>query len=496
MMKKDLDLVYKYQKEMTLLEQANALLNWDEETYMPQKGIQARGEQAAYLSALVHEKAVSEEFFSALKRLKSAGLKKREKLMVDKLHKDILKSRKLPREFVEEFSRATTLASHAWREARKKNSFEVFRPHLQKIVDLSRERSRLIKLPGHPYNSLLDDYEEGMTTERLKPIFEKLKLELIELLKKIESSEIYKKQKRKFLHVNFPEDKQMMLVRDVADRMGIDNQKARIDLSEHPFTTKVGTGDVRFTTNFRKDPLFSFGSTVHEAGHALYELGMPEKDIYNILGNAPSLGLHESQSRFWENMIGKSLSFWRFYFPKFNKTFKLNTNFKDWYREVNYVFPGKIRIESDEVHYCLHVILRFEIELGLLDGSIKVRNLPKIWDAKMKEMFGVTPKNYVEGVLQDVHWSFGNIGYFPTYAIGTMYSAQIYEALKKRYPGIEKDIGKGKFLKIKNFLNKNIHSKGNKYLADEVIKQVCGEGLNPDVYVRYLNQKYGKIYGL
>ena len=496
--KEDLGLINKHQKEIILLNQANSLLGWDEQTYMPKKGINSKSEQSAYLSEIAHEKLIFDKLFSVLKRVKRAKLKTKDKIMIDKFFKEVLKARKLPKEFVKELSKTTTLASSAWREAREKKKFGIFRPHLEKIIKLKRKQARYIGLRGHPYNSLLDSFEEGMTAEKLKPVFEKLKRELIELLRKIESSYQYKKQKKKFTLKNFPKEIQMEFVKDVSKRIGLENERTRIDLSEHPFTTKIGVGDVRITTNFRKDPLFSFGSSIHEAGHALYELGMPEKDAYNILCDAPSYGLHESQSRFWENMIGKNKAFWKFYFPKFNKKFNLKlgkNGFDDWYKEINYVFPGKIRIESDEVHYCLHVILRFEIELGLIEGSIKVKDLPKIWNAKMKEMLGAVPKNDVEGVLQDVHWSGGAIGYFPTYALGTIYATQIFNKLKKIYLKIEKDMERGEFSKIRNWLKNNIHKHGSKYLAEDIIERACGEGLNPDVYVKYLNKKYGEIYG-
>ncbi len=493
-MKKELGLVYRYQKEMALLKEVSALLGWDEQTYMPEEGIKARSEQTAYLSKLAHQKITSPEFFSAVKKLRKAGLKGKEKIMVDKLYKNITKSKKLPSEFVEEFSRQVTLAGSAWRRARKEKKFEVFAPHLEKLVGLAKKQAEYIGMPGHPYNSLLDDYEEGMTAEKIKVVFSRLKTELINLLREIKSSEVYKKQKRKMTLGKFSKEGLNEFVFDMARRIGLEEKRARIDISEHPFTTKIGFGDVRITTNFREDPLFAIGSTIHEAGHALYELGMPEKDAYNVLGDAPSVGLHESQSRFWENMVGRGKAFWKFYFPKFKSRFKLRGSFDDWYREVNFVFPGKIRIESDEVHYCLHVILRFEIELGLLDGSMKVRDLQDIWNSKMEELFGETPANDVEGVLQDVHWSMGSFGYFPTYAIGTMYAAQIYEALKREYKNVEKDIARGDFEKVRNWLKENIHKKGSVYLAEEVIKQVCGEGLNPEIYIRYLREKYGRIY--
>ncbi len=494
-MKKELDYVNEVQKEVILLNQGNALLGWDEEVYLPEKGVHSRSEQSSFLSKLSHEAFTSEKFFESLKKLRKSDLLEKDKVMVEKLYKDVVKSRKLPSSFVRELSKEISLAGDAWRRARKKKDFKVFQDNLNRIVKLKRKEAELIGLPGHPYNSLLDDYEEGMSAEKLKPIFEELKRDLLELIDRIKSSERYGKQISTLMKRKFDREKMYHYAKDAMWRMGLQKDSTRIDLSEHPFTTKIGQGDVRITTNFRKDPMFSFSSTIHEAGHALYEQNLPEKDQYNILGDAPSLGIHESQSRFWENMIGKGKPFWRYYYKKFKRDFNLPGTFQEWHDEVNLVRPGKIRIESDEVHYCLHVILRFEIELGLIDGTIRVCDLPGVWNRKMKEFFGVKIENDVEGVLQDVHWSMGSLGYFPTYAIGTMYAAQLYDALRKEHKNIEKDIEKGDFSKISEWLKEKVHRHGSRYLSEEIIKKVCGEGLNPKVYVNYLNEKYGKIYG-
>jgi carboxypeptidase Taq len=495
-MKGDLDFVREQQKEIIVLGQANALLSWDQETYMCSGGIDARAMQSSLLSRLAHERMTDAKLFAAVNRLLDSGrLKGDDKIMIEKLHKYILRSRKIPKEHVEAMSHAVMMSGPAWRDARRKQDWKIFEPHLKKIIDLKIAQAKYIGLSGHLYNSLLDEFEDGMTAEQLKPIFERLKFELVELLKKIEGSANYKKQRRVMSVGKFSETEQRKFVDGVARRIGLGEKNSRIDLSEHPFTTKIGYGDVRITTAFRRDLLFSFGSTVHESGHALYELGMPKNHQYDVLGDSPSLGLHESQSRFWENMIGKSRSFWKFYFPRFKKAYNLKGDFEKWYREVNFVEPGFIRIESDEVHYCLHVILRFEIEMGLIDGTISVRDLPTVWNAKMKELFGFVPSSIVDGALQDVHWSMGSVGYFPTYAIGTMYAAQLYGALAAEYSGLDKAISKGKFDKIGVWLQDRIHKHGSKYLADEVIRRVCGKGLDPSVYVKYLNEKFGKIYG-
>ncbi|MEK6873557.1 MAG: carboxypeptidase M32 [Nanoarchaeota archaeon] len=497
-MKKDnklLEFIKESQKEIILLSQANALLNWDEETYMPSKAIESRSEQLSLISLIIHERLTSDKLFNAVKTLKNnSNIKGDDKIMIERLHKDLLKSRKIPNDFVRELSKEQSLAVGAWKEAKLKSDFSIFKPHLEKLVKLKIKEANYIKLPGHIYNSLLDNYEEGMTVEKLKPKFEKLKIGLLELINKIKSSKKYKTQSLKLMTGDFNNETQKELCEDVSLKIGLEKDKARIDFSEHPFTTKTGFNDVRITTNIRKKPLFSFGSTIHESGHALYELNMPEKHKYDILGDAPSLGIHESQSRFWENMIGLNEHFWQYYFPKFKEKYNIKGSLDEWYKEVNFVSPSKIRIESDEIHYCLHIILRFEIELDLIGGKIKVEDLPKIWNQKMKELIGIEIKNNAEGVLQDIHWGWGNFGYFPTYALGTIYAAQLYESLKKSHPKIEQDIEKGDFSKIRLWLNENIHKHGRKMLAEEIIKKICGEGLNPEKYISYLNNKYSKIY--
>jgi carboxypeptidase Taq len=489
----DLNLIKRYQKEIKLFSSTLALLNWDQETHMPKGGIETRAESMAFLAGLAHEKRISDEFFYSVNRL-VGKTKGDDAIMVERLHHDLEKSRKLPKEFVEELTKVTAIASEAWKSAREKNDFQVFKPHLERIVELKREEARLIGLPGHLYNSLLDDYEEGMTVEKLSPKFEQLKKGIIGILKKLESSEVYKNQKVILAKGNFPKDFQMQLAKDVVKRIGLGESNSRLDFSEHPFTTTIGLNDVRITTNVRDDPLFSFGSSIHEAGHSLYELGMPKEHFFDALYGEPSMGIHESQSRFWENMVGLSKPFWKFYFPKFDKLFKLGGNFDQWYHEVNLVVPGKVRIEADEVHYGLHVVLRYELEKGLIDGSISVADLPKLWNQKMKDYFCVEVTNDKEGVLQDVHWSNGYFGYFPTYVLGSIYAVQLFDQMRNEIKGIESRLEKGDFGEMGMWLKDRVHRHGRKMLAEDLIKSVCGEGLNVDSYIDYLDKKYSELY--
>jgi len=494
MMNKNLVLINNYQKEMTLLNQSIALLEWDQLTYMPPNGVGSRAEQISLLSNLIHKKMISNELFTSLNALKKQKLSSKDSLMVKRLYKEVSKSRRLPEEYIKDLSKTTSLAYNAWDKARKEKKFKKFQTYLEKIVKLKKQECKYINEPGHEYNGLLDQYEEGMTVERLKPVFSKLKKDLIDLLNKIKESSNYKKQKKGMLKQHFSIEKQRNICEEVIKRMGLSKLVSRLDLTTHPFSEKIGIDDVRMATNFRESPLFSFESTMHEAGHALYEFNLPKEDAYNILGTAPSLGIHESQSRFWENMIGKQKSFWQFYFPIFKKEFNLKGDFNQWFKEVNYVKPGLVRIESDELTYCLHIILRFELELGLIEGSIKVSDLPKLWNKKMKELLGIVPRNDKEGVLQDVHWSGGSFGYFPTYAIGTIYSSQLYKQLLKEKFLVEEKIRKGNFREIILWLDKNIYKVGNKLTAEEIIKKACKEGLNPKVFTDYLTKKYSEIY--
>jgi carboxypeptidase Taq len=498
-MKESLDFIYKEQKELSTFGGIAALLGWDQMTYMPKMGATERSEHSALISRLSHEKVISDNFWKHIQTLlKNLGnLSEKDKAVVTRLAKDVEKSRKIPSDFVERMSRTTTLAYQAWEDARLKNDFLVFSPHLEKIIDLEREYCDYIGLPGPKYDTLLDDYEEGMTVDVLKKEFFFLKTNLVDILQKIMSSEAYAKQER--IDIKVEKEKQKKLSQIIFERMHLPSDKARIDVSTHPFTTSIGIDDVRTTTNYgRSSPLFSFFSTVHEAGHALYELGMPRDEfMYTVISDSPSLGLHESQSRFWENNIARSMSFWKYFYSIFQDTTGyIYTDLDKWYRLINQVRPSLIRVEADELTYCLHVILRFELEVDLMDDKIKVTDLPHLWNEKMNEMFGIIPQNDVEGVLQDMHWSGGSIGYFPTYAIGSIYSSQIYKKISEVNTNMEAEIKQGNFQNILNWLRENIHKFGRLFTADEIIKNACGEGLNSRIFVNYLKDKYYKLYNV
>jgi carboxypeptidase Taq len=502
-MKESLDFIYREQRELSKFAGIAALLDWDQKTYMPPMGSKERAEQISLISRLAHEKFISEELFNHVKRLSFSKnlekLKEGDKKVVLRLKKDIEKARKVPPEFVEKLSRTTSLAYAAWEKARRKNNFSVFSPHLEKIIELEREYCEFIDMPGHPYNSLLDDYEEGMTVDRLEKEFDRLRNSLSEILQDVTSSDIYM-QRRKF-KVGLNVEKQEIICRFILKQMNLSSKRSRIDVSAHPFTSSMGSDDVRVTTNYEHDnPFFSFFSTIHEAGHALYDLGLPKgrfKDT--VISAVPSYGLHESQSRFWENMVARSIHFWSYLCPILEKTFHVQLKDLDaetLYRYVNQVRPSFIRVEADELTYCLHIILRFELELCLIDREIRVSELPSLWREKMNEMLGVTPESDRDGVLQDMHWSCGEFGYFPSYAIGSIYAAQLYDKLLRERDHVVDEIERGDFRGIIGWLREHIYKHGRLMSAEEIIKNTCGEGLNSKVFIKYLKDKYSSLYGI
>lgn len=500
-MKKSLDFIYKEQKELSHLGGIAALLGWDQMTYMPQKGIGERAEQLSLISSLAHKHMISDNFYNHLKKLDQMSKKLTDKdlTIVTKLKKDVEKARKVPPEFVEKMSKTTSFAYVAWERAREKNKFSLFAPHLEKIIELEKQYCDYIKLPGHLYNSLLDDYEEGMTVNILREEFGTLRSHLVEILKKITSSTVYQKQQTKQIKLDVVQQKELCNI--FLTQLKFPFDRARLDISTHPFTTTIGDNDVRITTNYEhKGPLSSFFSTIHESGHALYELGLLKGEYKDtVISDAPSLGMHESQSRFWENMIARSKPFWTYFAPALKKivpeTYK-KMNTETWYRATNQVIPSFIRVEADELTYCLHVILRFELELDIIEGKITVEELPHSWNQKISDFLGITPKTDQEGVLQDMHWSCGEFGYFPTYAIGTIYASQLFKQFLKEHTTIRKEIAQGNFTPVLNWLSEHIYRYGRLMTANEIIKKTCGEGLNSKIFIAYLKDKYYPLYDI
>jgi len=487
--------------EIHALQGATAVLGWDMQVNMPSGGFEGRGKQLAVLETLAHQKATSEEMGRLLDDLKkeTAGLDPDSDdarlVKVTARHYD--KQTRVPASMVAAMAEATSVGHEIWQRARANNDFAAFQPQLEKIVDLVRQYAALFSPVDHPYDALLDDYEPGMKTSEVQAIFGELRTEQVKLIREIAAQP---QVDDAFLHKNYSEQGQWDFGVEVMTAFGYDWNRGRQDKSAHPFTTSFGTGDVRLTTRVFPDlPMSSLMSSMHECGHALYEQGMSPKYEGTPLSMASSMALHESQSRMWENLVGRSLPFWKHYFPRMREYFpeqlagiKLN----DFYRAINRVEPSLIRVEADEATYNLHIMLRMEIEIALLEGSLAVRDLPEIWNTRMQEYLGITPPNDRLGVLQDVHWSGGMFGYFPTYALGNLVSAQLWEKIHEAIPDLEQQIEAGQFGSLLEWLRANIHVRGAKYEPQELVQMVTGERINPRPYLRYLRGKYGEVYGL
>ncbi len=488
--------------ELSHLGSAVALLHWDQEVYMPKKGAAFRAKTISNLVGIFHEKFISAEFEKLLKKIakleKDKKLNENERVIFSETWRQFSREKKLPAEFVKELAETCSNAQSVWAEARKKSDFNLFVPYLKKIVELKRREAQLIGFKDSPYDALLDEYEPQMTSQEISIIFFELREFLVGIIGKIKKSKI--KINPKALYGEFSLEKQKKLNQFVSSKMGFNFDCGRMDISTHPFETSFNPEDVRITTRYRKEDLFySLSSVIHETGHALYEQGLLSENFGSPLGEAISHGIHESQSRIWEKIVGQNLNFWKYFYPKLKKEFPKpfsDINLEEFYKNINYVKPTLIRTESDEVTYNLHIILRFEIEKDLIEGTIEVEDLPKIWNSKMKEYLGVTVPNDANGVLQDVHWSGGSFGYFPTYTLGNLYSAQIFDAAKKSILNLEKEFAAGKFEHFRQWLRNNIHIHGKTYSANGLIMEITGEELSSKYFVNYIANKYKQIYEL
>ncbi len=504
----DLKPLVSYLQDVQHLSSAISMLHWDQETYMPPGAGRGRAEQLSALEGLAHDKSVGPEMERLLSKwvdLKSGQVKgeardwaEEARALLREVWRDYNKATKLPSEFVRRFGKASSLSEQVWVEARKKSDFSLFAPHLKTMVALKKEEIGYIGYQASPYDALLDDYEPGMTVAKLVPLFASLKAQLAPLLEKIVHSPV--QPKADFLHRAYPPEKQLAFGQQVLEAMGFDFNHGRQDLSAHPFTTSFHPTDVRITTRVEADDLLSsLFSSIHEGGHALYDQGL-DPDLFGTpLGEALSLGIHESQSRLWENGVGRSKPFWKHFYPILQKTFSEGLTGVDpetFYAAVNRVRPSLIRVEADELTYNLHIMIRFEIERALIEENLPVEALPSLWNEKMRQYLGITPDSDADGVLQDIHWSGGAFGYFPTYTLGNLCGVQFLNQAKKERPDLEEEIAKGNFLPLKKWLNEKVHRWGRRYSSDDLIRRVTGESLNPDYFVRYLKEKFSPIYRL
>ena len=492
--------VEQHMRETSAIGSAAGLVGWDQETMMPPKAAGSRAEQSAALAGVIHEKIVDPAIGRALKSLSKnpKDMSEAEKVCVREWLRDYMRAVKVPTELVQEIARVTTLAHEAWIRARKTSDFKVFAPWLEKIMRLTRKEAEHIGYEEHPYDALLDHYEPGMTVRQLDPVIAALQRGLAPIAKRLIGSK--ERPDTSLLRRRYPEADQEAICREVIKLMGLDMDAARLDRSAHPFCCGIAPTDVRITTRFdeRWLPQALYG-VIHESGHALYEQGLPEKSFGTPLAEGVSHGIHESQSRLWENLIGRGLPFVRLIHPMLKKRFPSQlsgVSARDLYRALGRVKSTPIRVEADEVTYNLHIALRYKLEKGLLVGKIKVRDLPGLWNEGMKELLGIKPRNDAEGVLQDTHWSQGLIGYFPTYLIGNLAAAQLWAAIRREVPCAEAMIARGKLSPVLEWLRTRIHRHGRRFSPAALIERATGESLNQRHFLDYIKTKYGGIYGI
>ncbi len=481
------------------LKRAIAVLEWDQETYMPGGSTDSRANQIGTLTAIAHEKASSEKLGDLLQQAEtelagSVPNRYDAQLVVVGL-RDYTRASTLPAEFVARFAKTIALAKDAWKAARANSHFATFSPHLETIVELNRQKAEYVGFEDHPYDALLDEFEHGLTTADVTEMFGELRRELVPMVESISSAPRLSDAivRRHYPH-NAQWDFGMQVLRDI----GFDFAHGRQDVSTHPFTTSFSVTDVRITT--RIDEHFfnpAFFGTLHEAGHGMYEQGVDRTLDRTPLADGTSLGIHESQSRMWENLIGRSAAFWKYYFPVAQKYFPealADVDATEFYSAVNIVEPSLVRVEADEVTYNLHILIRFELEKMLFDGALKTEDIPEAWATKTESYLGLTPGSDAEGCLQDIHWSLGAFGYFPTYTLGNLMSAQLFEAMRRDLGDLDEYQARGDFAPMLGWLRKNVHIFGRTATADEIMKSATGNGLSAKPWLNYISNKFGQLY--
>ncbi len=493
-------------REMVLLEHIIAVLHWDQETGMPEAAVNERADQLSMLNGLLHEKVTDSDLGSILNDLGASdahplgdsSLSEEDRGLVRTYYREYSREKKIPASWVKEFTEVTAKGQAVWAKARKTSDFPLFKPYLEQVVKLNRERSSLLGYTDHPYDPLLDEYEPGMKTAEVAQVFAAMKLDLVTLLERIQ---IAGEVDDTFLYREYPKAGQDAFGRMVLKDMGYDFSRGRLDESTHPFTPSLGADDVRITTRYTEPSVSSsLFSTIHEGGHALYEMGASTGSLAGTgIGTGASLAMHESQSRLWENVVGRSKAFWTHYYSRFTKHFAQQTKgitMDAFLRGINKVQPSFIRVDADEVSYGLHVILRFELEQALITGDLSVEDVPHAWNSKMKELLGIVPQTDADGVLQDVHWAFGMIGYFPTYALGNLYGAQLFASLEREVPDIHDQISRGELGEVLTWMRDRIHQYGAIYSAPELLERATGSPLDPAHFTAYLEKKYSDLMGI
>jgi carboxypeptidase Taq len=496
------DELIKRVKEVSLIGSCESVLGWDERTYMPPEGSKHRAEQLTLLSGLMHSKFTDPKIGDLLSDCEQSELVKDpesvEAVNVREIRHQYDKRTKLPQDLVEEHTRVTTLSQGEWVKARANRDFKAFLPWLEKVVALTKDKADAYGYENERYDSLLDDYEPGAKTLEVEETFSNLRDELVTLLDKIKGAP--KKPDVSIVERKYDVELQRVFGESVAQAIGFDFNRGRLDITTHPFCSGFGPGDTRITTRYNpnrlNDALFGI---MHETGHALYDMGIDQENHFGTpMGEANSLGIHESQSRTWENQVGRSKSFWKYFFPQAQRIFKEslgNVSLDDFYGAINNVSPSYIRVEADEATYNLHILLRFELERGLMTGEIAPADVRDAWNERFKKYFGIEVDHDSNGCLQDVHWSSGYIGYFPTYCLGNLFSAQFFAKAKEDLGDLDSQFANGNYSVFLQWLKDNIHIHGSRYRATDLVKKVTGEPLSYKPLIDYMTAKFADIYG-
>lgn len=479
-----------HSRELTDLRHILALLQWDQETMLPERGAEERARQMALLSGVIHRREVAPELGRLLAGAEElrGGFSEGGQALLRVMRREYDRNVRLPSEFVTSFSRLTSQALAAWSRARRASDFRLFAPLLTEIVAQSRRKAEYLGYEGEPYDALLDLHEEGLTTARAAGMFAGLRAPLMELVRTLRG-----RGEPLCFAAPFPREKQSAFAEMLLAAMGFDFSRGRQDVSAHPFSTSLGRHDHRVTNRYQPQGLEFIFTALHEGGHALYEQNIGEELASTALATGVSLGIHESQSRLWENIIGRGLPFWRYFYPRLRRAFPRQFRglaLEDFLAGLNLVEPGPIRVEADEVSYNLHVLIRFELEKALLDGALAVADLPAAWNEKYRDCLGVRVESDALGVLQDVHWAHGSLGYFPTYTIGNLVAAQIWEACCAAHPRADRDIARGDLSGIREWLGREVHRHGSIHPPEVLVAKVTGRPLTADAFLAYLRRKY------
>lgn len=484
------------------LQSTLALLEWDQQTKLPSQGGAYRSRQITFLAGEIHRRQTDPKLIEMLEELSQSDAMNDTHgdfaTTVREIKRDCEKKQKLPETLVQALAEATSTGQQVWVNARKENDFAQFAPHLEKIFELKRQQADAVGHGGDRYDALLDDYEPASSTEQVRNVLDELRKDLVPLVSEI--AEAKKRPNSKLVHSSFPVAEQRTLGVEASKQIGFDFERGRIDVTHHPFCTELGPDDVRITTRY-DDSFFnmSFFGTLHEAGHGIYEQGL-RGDQYGLpTGKYCSLGIHESQSRLWENLVGRSRGFWSYFYGQTQSLFSsalADVSENDFYEAINVVEPSLIRVEADEATYNLHIIIRFELEIALLNQEITIAELPQAWNDKYREFLGISPPDDANGVMQDVHWSAGLVGYFPTYSLGNIFASQLFDAAEKELGELQPMFSRGEFAPLKNWLNAHVHQFGQSYKPMELMKKVTGQELDHQYLISHLRTKLAPIYGL